>query len=76
MDKLTLISGTLFMTADIFAIVSLARPDWIVTDIGGNHFLSSNYLHSTANNNHRRNQNGINVDLYDSLQKRTSVFHT
>lgn len=64
------------MTADIFAIVSLARPDWIVTDIGGNHFLSSNYLHSTANNNHRRNQNGINVDLYDSLQKRTSVFHT
>lgn len=35
MDKLTLISGTLFMTADIFAIVSLARPDWIVTDVGG-----------------------------------------
>ncbi|KAK6645661.1 hypothetical protein RUM43_001941 [Polyplax serrata] len=35
MDKLTIISGTLFMAADVFAIVSLAMPDWIVTDIGG-----------------------------------------
>lgn len=35
MDKLTLISGTLFMAADIFAIVSLAMPDWIITDVGG-----------------------------------------
>lgn len=35
MDKLTLISGTLFMAADVFAIVSLAMPDWIITDVGG-----------------------------------------
>lgn len=36
MDKLTTISATLFLAADIFAIVSLAMPDWIVTDVGGN----------------------------------------
>nr|CAD7445709.1 unnamed protein product [Timema bartmani] len=36
MDKLTLISGTLFLAADLFAIVSLAMPDWIITDVGGN----------------------------------------
>lgn len=35
MDKLTIISGTLFMAADVFAIVSLAMPDWIITDVGG-----------------------------------------
>lgn len=35
MDRLTTISATLFMTADVFAIVSLAMPDWIVTDVGG-----------------------------------------
>ncbi|XP_049810391.1 uncharacterized protein C16orf52 homolog B isoform X3 [Schistocerca nitens] len=35
MDKLTLISGTLFLAADIFAIVSLAMPDWITTEVGG-----------------------------------------
>nr|CAD7194890.1 unnamed protein product [Timema douglasi] len=38
MDKLTLISGTLFLAADIFAIVSLAMPDWIITDVGGTIF--------------------------------------
>ena len=36
MDKLTLISGALFLTADIFAILSLAMPYWIVTEVGGN----------------------------------------
>ncbi|XP_071533832.1 modulator of smoothened protein [Panulirus ornatus] len=35
MDKLTIISGALFLAADIFAVVSLAMPDWIVSDIGG-----------------------------------------
>lgn len=35
MDKLTVISGTLFLAADMFAIVSLAMPDWIITDVGG-----------------------------------------
>lgn len=36
MDRLTTISASFFMAADIFAIVSLATPDWIVTDVGGN----------------------------------------
>ncbi|XP_055908167.1 uncharacterized protein C16orf52 homolog A isoform X1 [Eupeodes corollae] len=35
MDKLTTISATLFMAADVFAIVSLAMPDWIVTEEAG-----------------------------------------
>jgi hypothetical protein len=43
MDKLTLISGTLFMAADVFAIVSLAMPDWIITDVGGTY--SCNRIH-------------------------------
>lgn len=47
MDKLTLISGTLFMAADVFAIVSLAMPDWIITDVGGNseHLDHINFVH-------------------------------
>lgn len=40
MDKLTLISGTLFMAANVFAIVSLAMPDWIITDVGGKKVLT------------------------------------
>ncbi|XP_077263816.1 uncharacterized protein LOC143898314 [Temnothorax americanus] len=35
MDKLTIISGILFLLADISAIISIAMPDWIITDIGG-----------------------------------------
>jgi len=35
MDKLTLISGTLFLMADMFALTSLILPDWIVTEVGG-----------------------------------------
>jgi len=35
MDKLSLISGALFLAADIFAVAALAMPDWIVTDVGG-----------------------------------------
>ncbi|XP_076339252.1 uncharacterized protein C16orf52 homolog A-like isoform X2 [Tachypleus tridentatus] len=35
MDKLTVISGALFLSADIFAVVSLILPDWIVTEVGG-----------------------------------------
>lgn len=34
MDKLTIISATLFTAADIFAIVSLASDAWII-DAGG-----------------------------------------
>lgn len=40
MDRLTTISASFFMAADIFAIISLATPDWIVTDVGGNIRLS------------------------------------
>jgi len=35
MDKLTIISGALFLAADIFAVASLAMPDWIITEVGG-----------------------------------------
>lgn len=35
MDKLTLISGTLFISSNIFAILALILPDWIVTDTAG-----------------------------------------
>lgn len=38
MEKLTLISATLFLAADVFAIIALAMPDWIV-DVGGNLFV-------------------------------------
>ena len=31
MDKLTVISGCLFLAADIFAIASVVNPDWINT---------------------------------------------
>lgn len=41
MDKLTIISGALFLAADIFAVVSLAMPDWIVSEIGGEWVVSS-----------------------------------
>ena len=30
-----MISATLFLAADVFAIVSLAMPDWIVTEEAG-----------------------------------------
>lgn len=43
MDKLTIISGALFLAADIFAVVSLAMPDWIVSDIGGESLASNGY---------------------------------
>ncbi|XP_006825506.1 uncharacterized protein C16orf52 homolog A-like [Saccoglossus kowalevskii] len=35
MDKLTVISGFLFFAADVFAIASLANPEWIITDEAG-----------------------------------------
>lgn len=34
MDKMTTVSASLFMAANVFAIISLAMPDWIV-DVGG-----------------------------------------
>jgi hypothetical protein len=33
MDKLSMISGTLFTAAGMFAVTSLALPDWIVTEV-------------------------------------------
>ncbi|KAL3876148.1 hypothetical protein ACJMK2_034020 [Sinanodonta woodiana] len=35
MEKLTAVSGILFLIADIFAIASLAHPEWIITDVAG-----------------------------------------
>ncbi|KAM9097381.1 modulator of smoothened protein isoform 2-T2 [Sarcophilus harrisii] len=41
MDKLTIISGCLFLAADIFAIASIANPDWINTgESAGSIFIS------------------------------------
>lgn len=39
MDKLTVISGCLFLAADIFAIASIANPDWISTGDSAGTFL-------------------------------------
>ena len=35
MDKLTLASFLTFLVVDILIIVSIATPDWVVSDIGG-----------------------------------------
>lgn len=35
MDRLTAISVIFFLVADVFAISSLAMPDWIVSDVAG-----------------------------------------
>lgn len=39
MDKLSVISGCLFLAADIFAIASVANPDWISTGDSAGRFL-------------------------------------
>lgn len=36
MDKLSIISGALFLAADVFAIASLCMPNWIVSSVSGN----------------------------------------
>lgn len=67
MDKLTLISGTLFMAADIFAIVSLAMPDWIITDVGGKgKHVFETYTKSSLDV-FRRHPIRLNVDVHDTL---------
>ncbi|KAK3863534.1 hypothetical protein Pmani_024243 [Petrolisthes manimaculis] len=50
MDKLTIISGALFLAADISAMVSLAMPDWIVSDIGGDTRLGLLWTCETLHN--------------------------
>ena len=35
MNKLSLISGALFIIADILAIISIFIPHWIISDVGG-----------------------------------------
>jgi len=42
MDRLTLTSLILFTIADVFAVVSLIKPDWIVTSVGGTHNFLTN----------------------------------
>ncbi|ESO84077.1 hypothetical protein LOTGIDRAFT_211017 [Lottia gigantea] len=39
MDKLSIISGALFFAADIFAVISLAMPNWIISEVGGNVYI-------------------------------------
>lgn len=39
MDKLSVISGCLFLAADIFAIASVANPDWISTGDSAGRFV-------------------------------------
>lgn len=71
MDKLTLISGTLFMAADVFAIVSLAMPDWITTDVGGNNYYQIPLIINIWLNLIfflRGYKIRSNVDLYDLVQ--------
>lgn len=48
MDKLTTISATLFLTADVFAIVALAMPDWIV-DVQGKEFSCFGFVFHERN---------------------------
>ena len=44
MDKLTIISGCLFLAADIFAIASIANPDWINTgESAGNYSANCSF---------------------------------
>ena len=33
MDRLSIMSGALFFAANVFAVTSLALPDWIVTEV-------------------------------------------
>lgn len=46
MDRMTTVSAALFLAADVFAIVSLAMPDWIVTDVGGKHARTHTLKHT------------------------------
>ena len=48
MDKLTLISGTLFLAADIFALTSLVLPDWIVTEVGHHRHFVITFSYSSS----------------------------
>jgi modulator of smoothened protein len=44
MDKLSIISGALFLAADVFAIASLCMPNWIVSTVSGKlNVLSLNF---------------------------------
>lgn len=35
MDKFVIVGGFLCFAADVFAIASLATPEWVVTDFAG-----------------------------------------
>ena len=44
MDVLILISGVLFFAADVFAVASLANPEWVVSDDASKLILKLNHL--------------------------------
>lgn len=82
MDKLTTISATLFMAADVFAIVSLALPDWIITEEAGNNWENQkHFTYGYQNNNKwlliycRRYTSWPNVDLHDTVQPSPSMLY-
>ena len=38
MDKFVIVGGFLCFAADVFAIASLATPEWVVTEFAGEYF--------------------------------------
>lgn len=75
MDKLTIISGCLFLAADIFAIASVVNPDWINTgeEEGKN---SSTWLktHTTTMNSYYRAYNSFSF-TFTSVVSISKSFH-
>ena len=39
MNTLNIVAGAMFLAADIFAILSLAIPEWIKSSVGGENTL-------------------------------------
>jgi len=56
-QRMVVIATVLFMTADVFAIMALALPDWIVSHIGGETKLGLLYTCETLH--HREEQCGV-----------------
>ena len=72
MDKLTIISGALFLAADIFAVASLAMPDWIVTEVIKS--LQKKW-YALKFSGRRRHQTGADADLPDLTQATLHLLH-
>ena len=44
MEKLCIVSGSLFLTATAFALASLILPNWLVSDVGGNVHVTASII--------------------------------